>query len=338
MRRVQGYNLDSFIDTNRWNMAKLMAGSEGTLGVFLEAKLGLEPVPKYRVLCIVHFAEQLEAIRTVGAILKHEPSAVEILDSDVIFRGRENLSIAPLCGFIQGEPAAILIVEFFGATPQEVKQKAEALAADLKEQGLGYAWGVITEPAEQDKVWSVRKNALGLVIGIKGERRPVAFIEDACVPIEVLPEYIDQILKFCKWRDIPAAIYGHPSVGNIHIRPMLNLKDQNDIDNMKAIADFAFGLVCKYGGSWSGEHGDGRVRSPYLERFFGQQIYKTGCHPFLGQSYDRSSFLITKDDRNYHDYFKETRYTKNNHWIEKVFQNYYTCDQFSKNNSYNRYE
>ncbi|MFH1573539.1 MAG: FAD-linked oxidase C-terminal domain-containing protein, partial [Acidobacteriota bacterium] len=273
MRCVQGYNLDAFVDTDRWNLSKLITGSEGTLATVLEARLNLEPLPKYKALCTVHFAEVLEAVRAVAPILKHAPSAVEIMDKDIITRARENLSIAPLCGFIQGNPQAILVVEFFGDTHEEAKSKADALAADLQDQQFGYAWPAIAEPAEQAKVWGVRKHGLGLMLGMKGDRKPIPFIEDASVPIEVLPEYVDQILRFCKGRDVPVAMYAHVSVGLIHIRPVLNLKDQKDIDNMKAISEFAFGLVTRYGGSWSGEHGDGRVRSPFLERYFGPKIY-----------------------------------------------------------------
>jgi FAD/FMN-containing dehydrogenase/Fe-S oxidoreductase len=273
MRRVQGYNLDNFIRTENWNLAKLIVGSEGTLGVILNATLNLEPLPKSKVLCAVHFAELLEAIGTVAPILKHQPSAVEILDTDVITRARENLSIRPLTGFIQGDPGAILLVEFFGETPREAREKAEKLTADLQEKKHGYTWPIIAEPSEQAKVWSVRKSGLGLLLGIKGDRKPLPFIEDVCVPIDVLPEYIGQILKFCEERDVPVVMYAHASVGTIHVRPVLNLKTQEDIDNMKSIAEFAFGLVTRYGGSWSGEHGDGRVRSPFLERFFGKQIY-----------------------------------------------------------------
>ena len=137
---------------------------------------------------------------------------------------------------------------------------------DLQEKNLGYHWPVLSEPSEQAKVWGVRKNGLGLMLGIKGDRKPVPFIEDASLPIEVLPEYVDQILKFCRERDVPVAMYAHASVGLIHIRPVLNLKLQGDIENMKAIAEYSFGLVKKYGGSISGEHGDGRIRSPFLER------------------------------------------------------------------------
>lgn len=273
MRRVQGYNLDVFVNEDTWNLSNLITGSEGTLGIVLEAKLNLEPLPKFKILCTVHFDELLLAIRAVSSILKHQPSAVEIMDEEVVIMARKNLSIAPLCGFIKGDPKGILIVEFFGNTEEEVKNKARTLAEDLQKQKLGYHWPVISEPARQAEVWAVRKNGLGLMLGIKGDRKPVPFIEDAAVPIAVLPEYVDQILKFCKEREIPVYMYAHASVGELHIRPVLNLKDQQDIDHMKDIAGFAHSLVKKYGGSISGEHGDGRIRSPFLEMYFGPRIY-----------------------------------------------------------------
>jgi len=273
MRRVNGYNLDSFVDTDRWNLTNLLVGSEGTLGMFLEARLNLEPLPKHKALCTVHFAELIEGIRTVEVILEHKPSAVEILDADVVVMARKNLGIAPLCGFIQGDPQAILVVEFFGDTAEEAESKSRGLAADLQQKKLGYAWPVITEPSEQAKVWAVRKNGLGLMLGVKGDRKPIAFIEDACVPIKALPSYVDQMLEFCRQHDVRVAMYAHASVGTIHVRPVLNLKVQEDIDLMKAIAEHAFALIKSYGGAWSGEHGDGRVRSPFLERFFGAQVY-----------------------------------------------------------------
>jgi FAD/FMN-containing dehydrogenase/Fe-S oxidoreductase len=273
MRRVQGYNLDSFADTDSWKMPDIITGSEGTLGIVLEARINLEPLPRNKILCPVHFRDMLEAIRSVEPILEHKPSAVEIMDEDVILRARENLSIAPLCTFIKGDPKGILAVEFFGDTEQEVLDRAEALVRDLKEKKMGYHWPILPEPSEQAKVWSVRKNGLGLMLGIKGDRKPLAFIEDACLPVEVLPEYVDQVLRFCRQRDVTVAMYAHASVGLIHIRPVLNLKLQEDIDHMKAIAEHSFTLVKKYGGSISGEHGDGRTRSPFLERYFGPDIY-----------------------------------------------------------------
>lgn len=274
MRRVNGYNLDAFVDADPWNLTTLLVGSEGTLGLFLEARLNLEPLPKSKALCTIHFAAVTEAVRTVAMILEHDPSAVEILDAEVIVMARKNLSVAPLCGWIEGDPQAILIVEFFGDTAAETLQKCERLARDLEQKKLGYLWPVISEPSEQAKVWGVRKNGLGLMLGMKGDRKPLPFIEDASVPIKVLPEYIEQILAFCQARDVKAAMYAHASVGLIHVRPILNLKEQEDIDHLKAIANYSFNLVKKYGGAWSGEHGDGRIRSPFLSEFFGPQIYE----------------------------------------------------------------
>ena len=273
MRRVQGYNLDAFTATDRWNLTKLIVGSEGSLAITLEAKLNIVPLPKQKILCVVHFKELSEAISTVAPILQHKPSAVEILDSDIVTKARKNLTIAPLCGFLEGDPEGVLIVEFFGETPEEVKQKAERLAGELRSQNHGYAWPVIALPAEMAKVWAVRKNGLGLILGMKGERKPIPFIEDSSIPVDVLPEYVSEILNFCKELDVSVALYAHASVGTIHLRPILNLKQQEYIDYMKAIAEFSFNLVKKYGGSLSGEHGDGRIRSPLLERYYGPQLY-----------------------------------------------------------------
>jgi len=273
MRRVQGYNLDEFIHTSEWNLSKLMTGSEGTLATLLEAKLNLEPIPKHTSLCVVHFKDLLESIRAVEPMLAHGPSAVEILDRTVLELARKNLSIAPLCGFIEGDPSAVLIVEFFGETPEEAVAKAERMTADIKAKGFGYAHPLFTDKAGQQQVWDLRKNGLGLMLGLKGERKPIPFIEDACVPVSVLPEYIDRVLKICADLDTDVAMYAHASVGLIHVRPILDLRRQEDIDRMKAISNAAFELVREYGGSWAGEHGDGLARSPYLERFFGPKVY-----------------------------------------------------------------
>ena len=273
MRRVQGYNLDSFINTDRWNLTELMVGSEGTLGVILEAKLNLVALPKHQALCVVHFTELIPAIHAVTPILKHSPSAVEILDSEVISNARTNLRTKNRSGFLQGEPKSVLIVEFQGETDKQTADKARNLADDLARRHLGFHWPIYTDPAEQQNIWEVRKSGLGLMYAATGARKPLSFIEDGCVPVELLPEYIEQILQFCKKRDVPVALYAHAGVGTIHLKPYLNLKEQIDIDHLKAIAEFSFGLIKKYGGSISSEHGDGRIRSPFLERFFGLQIY-----------------------------------------------------------------
>ena len=273
LRRVQGYNLDSFVNGDRWNLAKIMVGSEGTLGVVLEAKLNLEPVPKHKSLCVIQFDELMKAIRAVVPILKQSPSAVEILDEALINLGRNNRITAPLCEFMEGDPTAILMVEFFGDSADDARAKADGLASDMQRQGIGYAWPVMITAADQAKIWKLRKSGLGLLLGMKGHRKPLPFIEDCGIPVEVLAEYVQQILDYCKSRDVGVAMYAHASVGTIHIRPILDLKLQEDIDHLKAISEYTFNLAKGYGGSWSGEHGDGRVRSPFLERFFGERVY-----------------------------------------------------------------
>ncbi len=277
MRRVGGYNLDEFVYTDQWNLCKLICGSEGTLATTLELKLNLVDLPKHKSVCVVHFSEVLEAISAVESMLKYKPSAVEILDKTVVDLSRANLTTKHNCHFIQGKPAAILIVEFYDETAEDVLRRPQKMIAELKANGFGYAYPLFPEGEYYEDVWVIRKKGLGLMLGLKGNKKPLAFIEDAGIPSEHLPEYIDQVLKVCEKHSTKAAMYAHASVGVIHVRPILDLRLAEDIERLKHIADEAFELVMKYGGSWSGEHGDGLVRSAYNKRFFGDTLY----HAFL---------------------------------------------------------
>lgn len=273
MRRVQGYNLDEFIDKERWNLSKLVCGSEGTLATFVEAKINLEPLPKHKSVCVVHFAEVLEAIEAVNVMLPFKPSAIEILDDTVVELSRTNLMTQRHAHFIEGDPAAIQIVEFYGDTAEQVLEQPRKMIEELQRQGMGYAYPLFPEGQAYEDVWLIRKKGLGLMLGMKGEKKPLAFIEDAGIPTEHLPEYIDRVLKLCAANDTKAAMYAHASVGVIHVRPILDLRQAVDIERFKNIADGTFQLVKEYGGSWSGEHGDGLVRSYYLPEYFGEQVY-----------------------------------------------------------------
>ncbi len=273
MRRVGGYNFDEFTHTESWNLAKLVTGSEGTLAVTVELKLNLEPLPKHKSVTVVHFSKLNEALRAVKPMLQFGPAAVEILDRIVLGLSRENLTTRRHCHFIENDPEAILITEFYGDTPEEVLQKPRQMIEELKRRGLGYAYPLFPEGDDYEDVWIVRKKGLGLMLGIKGEKKPLPFIEDAGIPIDVLPEYIESVLDICKKYETDVSMYAHASVGVIHVRPILDLRQEIDIKNLKRIADDTFDLVMKYKGSWSGEHGDGLVRSAYNERFFGTQLY-----------------------------------------------------------------
>ncbi len=273
MRRVGGYNLDEFVYTDQWNLSKVITGSEGTLAVILEVKLNLEPLPKFKSVAVVHFADLIEAIRAVEPMLPYKPSAIEILDKTVLDLSKENLITQRHSHFIEGNPAAIQIVEFYGDSFEDVMQRPRDMIEKLKSLGMGYAYPLFPTGKGYDDVWVIRKKGLGLMMGLGGDKRALSFIEDAAIPTDVLPEYIDEVLKICKKHNTEVSMYAHASVGVIHVQPLLDLRLEQDITNLKNITDETFDLVVKYKGSWSGEHGDGLVRSAYNERFFGTQLY-----------------------------------------------------------------
>jgi FAD/FMN-containing dehydrogenase/Fe-S oxidoreductase len=275
MRRVGGYNLDEFVQEGAsWNLSKLICGSEGTLAITLELKLNLEPLPAHQSVCVVHFADLLEAIRAVEPILAFRPAAVEILDKTVLDLSRRNLTTRRHCRFLEGDPAAILIVEFYGNTREEVLERPRRMAEQLRSAELGYTYPLFCEDQSYEDVWIIRKKGLGLMLGMKGHKKPLAFIEDAGIPVKVLPEYIEKVLQVCEKHETEAAMYAHASVGVIHVRPILDLREEQDIERFRKIARDTFDLVKAYGGSWSGEHGDGLVRSPFNEAFFGNKLYE----------------------------------------------------------------
>ena len=287
MRRVTGYSFDEFVDDKPWNMAKLISGSEGTLATILELKLNLIELPKKRAITVVHFKDRLDAISTVEQILTHKPSAIELLDDNVVQIALTNPATKQISGFIQGHPGAILIVEFFGENYEELKQKHKNLKKNLIESKRGYAYPYYQmDDTVFNNVWEVRKQGLGLLLSIKTEAKPIPFIEDLCIPIKHLPEYVDRILSFCHNLNTKVILYAHASVGVLHIRPILNLRLQEDIDKMKKISEFALERVIEYKGSWSGEHGDGISRSYGIPKFYGDIIYndfkklKTAFDPY----------------------------------------------------------
>ena len=272
MRCVSGYNLDAFADHGPWNLARLAVGSEGTLGVLLEARIRLAPLPAATALCIVHFDDLVRALEAVPAILGHHPSAVELLDDVILREAARNRSTAGMADLLEGRPAAVQIVEFFADRTEDACARAEALGADLRAARVGHAWPVRSDRAGQARVWAVRKLGLGLISNVKGPRKGQAFIEDACVPVETMPGYVRRVLAICGRHGVPVSLYGHASVGVLHIRPMLDLHLAEDVRKMTSIAEEAFKLVVDRGGAWSGEHGDGLVRSAFIPRFFGPRL------------------------------------------------------------------
>ncbi len=281
-RRCGGYNLDRFVEgasfrwprDGRFNLAKLISGSEGTLAVITEVKLNLVPTPRHKGLAVVPFDRLYDALASVPAILETEPAAVELLDHLGLTLAREVPAYARLLqGFLPGDPYCVLLVEYYGESPQEVAAKVEGLKAHLARRRIGGEVVPVLEPARQQDVWTVRKVGLGLLMSIKGDHKPIPFIEDAAVPVEHLAEYVTRVEAFCNERGIRVAYYAHASAGCIHIRPLINTKAAREVALLPEIARFAAELVSGYGGAFSSEHGDGRARSWLNEAFFGPELY-----------------------------------------------------------------
>jgi len=272
-RRVSGYNLDAFVRNGDVNLAKLVVGSEGTLAVVTEAKMRLVPRPKALAVVVVHFADLIASTEASEEILACDPYAIELIDRMIIHLTRGAGELGRLMTFIEGDPEALLLSEFRGDTPEEAQAKAEQMIARLQAKGLGYAYVRAYTAAEQARVWRVRKAGLGLLMRVEGDRKPLAFVEDTAVDPLKLPEFLQRFKQIIEAHGTSAGYYGHTSVGCLHIRPLINLKDADEIDVMTRITKEISDLVLEFNGAMSGEHGDGLARSHLNKKLFGPQLY-----------------------------------------------------------------
>ena len=274
MRRVSGYNLDSFLGEEPVNLTKMVVGSEGTLCVVTEAKVNLVPRPTMTSLSVLHFRDIFAASEATKEVLKHGPSSVEVLDDMVLTRSRESMGQSRNLAFVQGDPGAMLLVEFYGESERELTAKMNRLKDDMERQRLSYACVNLLSKADQDMVWNVRKGGLGLLMSIHGDAKPIPFVEDPAVDPENLGEFVRRFDEIVRAHDTQAGYYGHASVGCLHIRPLVSLKSDAGIDKMLSIGEEVSDLVKEFGGSMSGEHGDGIVRGVWTEKMFGPEIYQ----------------------------------------------------------------
>ena len=276
LRRVGGYNLDEFTDPAKpVNLAKIMIGSEGTLGIVLEAKLKLVPLPKAKAVMVIEFADLLESLAGTPVILRHNPSAVEVMDKAILDNTRQNAALDKIRkSFIEGDPGATLCVEFYADRKEDLPPRLRTLEEDLRAKNFGYRYRMETDPAEQARIWSLREAALGLSMAMKEDAKSIPFVEDTAVAPEQLSEYIGKFLNLLRAHETTAGIYAHASVGCLHVRPVINMKTESGVRKFEAIANEVADLVLEYGGALSGEHGDGLVRSPFLKKMFGGTIYE----------------------------------------------------------------
>jgi FAD/FMN-containing dehydrogenase/Fe-S oxidoreductase len=274
LRRVGGYNLDEFAGDGPQNMARMVVGSEGTLVAVTEARLNLVQVPKRKGLAALHFKGLIEAMEATVAILEHDPSAVELVGGMIIRLCRESVGFRHLLGFVQGEPECLLLVEFYGESEPEVQAKLDALKQDMERRRLGYATVLAVDPAHQERIWDLRRAGLGLVMGVKGDAKPLPYVEDTAVSPEKLPAYVARFEEIIARYGTTAAYYGHASVGCLHIRPLVNVKSTDGLAVLEGICNDVADLVLEFDGSLSGEHGDGIVRGAFTEKMFGSELYQ----------------------------------------------------------------
>jgi len=272
-RRNNGYRLETLLEEDR-NLAKLLCGSEGTLAVATELTCNLVEKPARTALGIAHFETRDDALRAVTTVLETDPTAVELFDGVAIERTLQTPGYAERLTFLEGRPGAVLITEYSGESVDEVSSRLDTLDHTLAGTDRGYSVVRVVEPEAVDNVWSIRKEGLGLLMGVEGNYKPWAFIEDASVPVENLADYIDELSTFIDETDTRAAYYAHASAGCLHVRPFVNTRDAEEVEKMERIAKESLDLVKKYGGVVSSEHGDGLVRGWANPAILGDDLYE----------------------------------------------------------------
>ncbi|HLJ62115.1 MAG TPA: FAD-linked oxidase C-terminal domain-containing protein [bacterium] len=273
-RRVGGYNLDEFPAGGAVNLAKLLVGSEGTLGVVTEATLRLARRPPATVLAVFQFDDIVPALEYTSEILDTEPTAVELTDKFILDMARQAREHRHRLTFVDGDPGAILAVEYAGESREALVPKLDALEARMHRAGFRGPMRRIVDPGAQANLWAVREAGVGLLLGMKTARKPVAFVEDSAVRPDRIAEYTRRFRDIVRRHGTEASFYGHASVGLLHTRPILDLKQARDVQEMREIAEEISDLVLEFGGALSGEHGDGLSRGAFMTKMFGPVLYQ----------------------------------------------------------------
>ena len=281
-RRNTGYALDLLLDSElfepdsfkKFNFCKLITGSEGTLAAVTEIKLNVVPLPpSNKALVCVHLKERNEAFKANLIALRFNPQAVEMMDYRILELTEDNLSQRNNRFFLDGKPGAILIVEFARESMAEIDSTTASLINAMKESGYGYSYPIV-KGKDISKVWELRKAGLGILTNMKGDPKPVSLIEDTAVSVELLPDYMEDIEKMLHSHNKSAVFHAHIGTGELHLRPILNLKDPEDAELFRIIGAETARLVKKYRGSLSGEHGDGRLRGEFIPLMLGDHNYR----------------------------------------------------------------
>lgn len=277
-RRSCGYAIDEAIEIVEENpglaICKLLAGSEGTLAFITEIKVSLDPLPPKEKMVVCAHCNTLEGSFEANLIaLKHKPAAVELMDGKILELSFQNLEQKRNSFFVEGMPAALLIAEFWGDTREEIDAKAAAFEEDANASGLVYT-NTRVYGSDVAKVWDLRKAGLGVLSGMKGDAKPIGVIEDTAVAPERLPAYMKDFREMLERLHTSCVYYGHISTGELHLRPIINIKTAEGKKLFREIAEETAKLVRKHKGSLSGEHGDGRLRGEFIPLMYGDEVYQ----------------------------------------------------------------
>ncbi len=279
-RRNTGYALDLLLKTNifgkneeKFNFCSLIAGSEGTLAFITKITLNLLPLPpKNKALIVVHFDKLEHAFYANLIALKYKPTAVELADKIILDCTKSSIGLQKNRFFLKGDPEAILIIEFVNEDAKKIEKIALNLEKEMKSAGYGYHFPFISGD-DIEKVWHLRRAGLGVLSNMPGDSRPVSLVEDTAVLVEKLPDYIKDFQKLLIKHELNCVYHAHIGTGELHLRPVLNLKDKKDVELFRTLAFETAKLVKKYNGSLSGEHGDGRLRGEFIPLMYGERIY-----------------------------------------------------------------
>ncbi|MGM0604900.1 MAG: FAD-binding and (Fe-S)-binding domain-containing protein [Halobacteriota archaeon] len=274
-RNVSGYNLDVLLDEAREgtiNLARVLVGSEGTLAIVTEAEVSLEPIPETKSIGLLTYHSLLDAMEDVGAILEHDPAAVEVLDGVLLDLARDLEEFKDVVGILPDETDTFLLVEFYADSDAERREKVETLLAD-RAGDIAFDGLKAYDPDEQKAFWKMRKASTPILLSRTGDEKHIAFIEDIAIPPEHLPEYTADFQQVFEDHDTFGSFYAHAGPGCMHVRPLVNTKTIEGVETMVSISDAATDIAVKYGGSVSGEHGDGRARTQWNRKLYGDRLW-----------------------------------------------------------------
>jgi len=273
IRRNNGYALDEILDLSSLNLSKLICGSEGTLCYITRIKLKIIDLPStHRAVICVHFNSLEESFVANMECLKFSPIAVELMDNNIISAAKRNSQQNENLFFVKGDPKAIIIDELCKNSEQELEHAIEDTIINLKEKHLGYEY-VVVKGEKINKVWQLRKAGLGLLTNVPGDNKPVSVIEDTAVAVEDLPSYMNDFARILQKHNLQCVYHAHIASGELHLRPILDLKKREDVELFHTIAKEIAQIVKKYRGSLSGEHGDGRLRGEFIPFMYGEEVY-----------------------------------------------------------------